>query len=115
MNACYWIEWIIQFESACNSRKEYLKCQAREKMPVMTAYQKEVIWIVWSALLKEAGNRHQLIKKIVDSLLNLFTLKYKEKSSGFRTTKIVNYKKARPLWTCIFLPITYKTLDSYHV
>ena len=76
MNACYWIEWIIQFESACNSRKEYLKCQAREKMPVMTAYQKEVIWIVWSALLKEAGNRHQLIKKIVDSLLNLFTLKY---------------------------------------
>jgi len=76
MSACYWIEWIIEFESVCKNRKEKCKCERRSQMPVDSKNQMDIIWIIWDIFLIEANKRSKIIVKIVNALLNLFTLKY---------------------------------------
>ena len=84
VNACYWIEWIIQFEQICKVKKEHLKCNYRENMPIDVCFKKDIIWIIWSALLNEADKQNALIKRIILSLLQIFTLKYNSNCSRKR-------------------------------
>jgi hypothetical protein len=79
MNACYWIEWIMEFETLCKAKKEKCKCERRPNIPVDSKCQMDVIWLVWDCILHEANKQSSIIKKIVNALLTLFTLKY---SSG---------------------------------
>jgi len=77
MQACYWIEWIMEFESICKSKKEKCICERRSNIPVDLKFQKEIIWIIWDGFFKFADmDTNPLIKKIMKSLLNLFTLRY---------------------------------------
>jgi hypothetical protein len=76
INACYWIEWVIEFESVCKTRKEKCKCERRQQIPVDSKSQMDIIWIVWDIFLNEANKRSKIIIKIVNALLSLFTLKY---------------------------------------
>ena len=76
INACYWIEWIIEFETVCKNRKEKCRCERRPQIPVDSKSQMDIIWIVWDVFLKEANKRSKIIVKIINALLTLFTLKY---------------------------------------
>jgi len=76
MNACYWIEWIMEFENVCKARKDKFKCERRDKMPVDSKNQMDIIWIIWDMFLKEAEKKTPITKKIIQSLLSLFSLKY---------------------------------------
>jgi hypothetical protein len=77
LSVCYWMEWIIEFENICKSKKEKCKCERRNNIPVDTKYQMDIIWIIWSIYLKHAQDtNNSLIEKIMKSLLNLFCLKY---------------------------------------
>ena len=77
INACYWIEWIIEFESICKLKKQKCVCERRSYIPVENKFQMEVIWIVWDIFFQKSEERQQpIFKKIVDASLNLFTLKY---------------------------------------
>jgi len=76
ISACYWIEWIIEFESVCKNRKEKCKCERRTQIQVDSKNQMDIIWIVWDIFLKEANKRSKILVKIVNALLNLFILKY---------------------------------------
>jgi len=76
INACYWIEWIIEFEALCKNNKQNLKCERRTFIPVDSKIQMDIIWIIWDLFLKEAEKRPKIIKKVINSLLHLFTLKY---------------------------------------
>ena len=77
-NAIYWIEWILGFESLSKKEKKVTyQCQNRN-MPVSTSNQKDIIWMIWDVILGEAHKRGSGIKSIVQSLLNLFCLKYSQ-------------------------------------
>jgi hypothetical protein len=51
-------------------------CERRNFSKVDTKLQKEIIWIIWDLFLHEAEIRGKFVKKIIDALLSLFTLKY---------------------------------------
>ena len=76
VNACYWMEWFIQFEQICKLRKEKCKCERRIFANVESKFQMEIIWILWDIFLYEANKRNELIQKLVNSALNIFCLKF---------------------------------------
>jgi len=74
--ACYWIEWVIEFELICKKRKETIFCE-RRIVPVENKYQKDLIWLVWDCLLKYSEERNNpFISKIMGSIMNVFCIKY---------------------------------------
>ena len=75
--ACYWIEWMIEFDNICRKRKTTVFAERRSKLPVENKYMCDTIWILWDAIFKridEMGNT--FIEKIADALRNLFCIKY---------------------------------------
>jgi hypothetical protein len=76
INACYWIEWIMEFETVCKQKREKIRCERRNFIPVDSKSQMDIIWIVWDLFINEASKRSKIITKIIQSMLSLFTLKY---------------------------------------
>jgi hypothetical protein len=77
INACYWVEWIIEFENRCKLIKEKLVCERRIFSQVDSKFQKDIIWIIWDLFLREADKRPKIIKKLMNILLMLFSNQYK--------------------------------------
>lgn len=84
MQACYWIEWTIEFDLICKKRKQICRCERRKEMHVDGKYQKDIIWIVWSAVLYYGKTRGPYIEKLLVALLNLFCIKYTTASAKKR-------------------------------
>jgi hypothetical protein len=76
MDACYWIEWIIEYEARCKALKEKLFCERRIFAKVDSKCQKDIVWIIWDIFLKEAEKRSKIVSKLMNSMLSLFCLKY---------------------------------------
>jgi hypothetical protein len=74
--ACYWIDWIIQYQAHCIKIKEPIKCANRNTMPVEHKYKCNVVWILWEIIIAFATN-NPLLHKIMCALLNLFCIQYK--------------------------------------
>jgi hypothetical protein len=75
--ACYWIEWIIEFDAICKRRKQVCDCEVREFVVVDRKLSRDLIWMIWDALfhyMKERGS--PLVEKVMGSLLTLFSLHY---------------------------------------
>jgi len=76
IDACYWIEWIIEFETIQKNKKEKCKCERRTFTNIDHKFQMDLIWVIWDIFLQESLNRSKLEQKIINSALELFTLKY---------------------------------------
>ena len=76
VSACYWIEWIIEFENVCKIKKGKCKCERRVNIHVDSKFQMEIIWMIWDIFLLESHKRSKIFQKIINALLTLFTLKY---------------------------------------
>ena len=75
-NACYWIEWVIEFELICKKRKETTFCE-RRIVPVESKFQKDLIWLIWDCLLKYSEEKNNpFISKIMNSIMSVFCIKY---------------------------------------
>jgi len=76
VSACYWMEWLIEFESICKQKKEKCKCERRVFAKVESKCQMDIVWIIWDIFLNEAKKRSTLVQRIINSTLNIFCLRY---------------------------------------
>ncbi len=76
VSACYWMEWIIEFETICKAKKEKIKCERRTFPKVESKSQMDIIWIIWDIFIAESQRRNNLVQRIVTSALNIFCLRY---------------------------------------
>ncbi len=74
--ACYWIEWIIEFENVCKAKKDKLFCERRTFVDVEPKLQMDIVWILWELFIHQAEEYSQIASKVMKSLLSLFCLKY---------------------------------------
>ena len=75
--ACYWIEWIIEFDNICKKRKEPVYCDKRAEYSVESKLQRDMIWIVWDTLLFYCNEtKNSYLESIMKSLVTLFSIKY---------------------------------------
>lgn len=75
--ACYWFEWLVEYENLCKKRKEKCEAERRSFAPVDDKYQKDIIWILWDILFKQCDKQNCKLKgKILNALLSLFSIKY---------------------------------------
>jgi hypothetical protein len=85
MLACYWIEWIVDFDIICKKRKHRCVCERRPSIPVETKYQKEIIWLIWDALIYTCElKKNPFLVKLMDSIFQLFCIKFTPASSKRR-------------------------------
>jgi hypothetical protein len=77
VGACYWMEWIIEFETICKQKKERFCCERRIFAEVDPRCQMDIIWIIWDVFLTISKKHNTLIQRIVKSALNLFCLRYR--------------------------------------
>ena len=77
LDACYWLEWVFDFESTCAKKKCTYKTSPREFAPVDDKYKGDIIWIMWEIIMKECVVRdNALLTKIVDSIMKMFSIRY---------------------------------------
>lgn len=74
LNCYYWIEWLIEFDCLCRKNKQMLKCSYRP-IELNHKFQIDPIWIVWDILFNKISD-NELLKRIFNSLRNIFCIKY---------------------------------------
>lgn len=68
LDACYWIEWILEYISK-------KKCVAAIRT-LSTKQPTDCIWIIWEILIYYSNKLSDPIQKIMQSVLQLFLIKY---------------------------------------
>ncbi len=80
LDACYWLEWILEFENMCKKRKDICICERRSFVRVAEKFVKEPIWMIWDVLFienaKNTTHTQSISKKILKSIFELFCMKY---------------------------------------
>lgn len=102
-NACYWLEWILEFENTCRKKKEPCIAETRTAYNVEHKYQNDIIWIIWEIIqikITEIGS--EITVKIVNALLDMFCLRY---------TSSIKRKRKYILYYCISLLTEKYDLD----
>jgi hypothetical protein len=75
--ACYWIEWVLEFDAMCRKKKEPCYCVRRDFVTVENKLTRDVVWLIWDTLfhyVKETGN--PFLERTMTSLFTLFSLHY---------------------------------------
>jgi hypothetical protein len=82
VSACYWLEWILEYETLCKHKKELCLGETRQFAPIQDKFKNDIIWIVWDIILHQCNNKKDpLISKIINALLEIYSIKY---SSGVK-------------------------------
>ena len=89
IGACYWMEWIIEFETICKQKKEKFKCERREFAKVESKCQMDIVWIIWDIFLTESKKRSNLVQRIINSALSIFCLRYR--SGCYKKRRLLMY------------------------
>ncbi len=79
--ACYWVEWLLEYEGLIKKQKQKVLCGRRSYVPVNTKDQMDIIWMVWDILLYEAKNKSTGHTRIIKALLDIFCIRW---SSGVK-------------------------------
>jgi hypothetical protein len=77
VNACYWLEWLLEYETLCKQKKEICLAETRQFAPIQDKFKNDIIWLVWDIILHECNTKkNPLMIKIVNALLEMFSIKY---------------------------------------
>ena len=76
INACYWIEWILEFDKVLKTNKTHIRCERRTFATVNVAQQMDIVWLIWDVILTESLKQTKFVQSVVQSSLNLFSSKY---------------------------------------
>lgn len=79
LSACYWVEWIVEFETICKAKKETCRCERRSHIPVDDKLQFDPIWMIWDLIIAESikDDGHSLLtQKIIKSLLKMYCVRF---------------------------------------
>jgi len=77
VSACYWLEWLLEFECLSKRKKTECYCERRSFAPVLEKYQMDIIWMIWELLIKESKKQKIIVKtEIIEALLTIFSIKY---------------------------------------
>jgi hypothetical protein len=88
--ACYWLEWIMEFNNICKTKKVQCKCERRANVPVDDKLQMDPIWIVWQIVITESKKNvalsdthtaggtaaRTLSAKIINCLFKLYCIRF---------------------------------------
>ena len=77
--ACYWVEWIVEFETICKAKKETCRCERRSHIPVDDKLQFDPIWMIWDMIIARSNQDDEyspLTQKIVNSLLRIYCVRF---------------------------------------
>jgi hypothetical protein len=79
-HAFYWIDWLIEFDAICRSKKAPCLLESRAECPVAGKFQSDLVWVIWDAikhysdLLASRGD--VFVQKCVAALFALFCVRY---------------------------------------
>ena len=77
VSACYWLEWILEYETLCKHKKELCIGETRQFAPIQDKFKNDIIWLVWDIILQECSSKkNPLLTKIINALLEIFSIKY---------------------------------------
>lgn len=79
LSACYWVEWIVEFETICKAKKETCRCERRSHIPVDDKLQFDPIWMIWDLIIAESikdDGHSPLTQKIIKSLLKMYCVRF---------------------------------------
>lgn len=80
VQACYWLEWLLEFEATCKRNKNVCACVRRPFVTVNEKWQVLPVWMLWDAVFTETAKReHPLLTKTMEALLAIFSVRF---SSG---------------------------------
>lgn len=89
VSACYWFEWIIQYQSVCKKKKGVCVCARRSFVNVEEKMQMMPIWIIWEFMLDYAKKMSPICLKIMEGLLKMFCTKFT--SASIKKRKFLVY------------------------
>uniref|UniRef100_A0A6C0JV61 Uncharacterized protein n=1 Tax=viral metagenome TaxID=1070528 RepID=A0A6C0JV61_9ZZZZ len=88
--ACYWLEWLLNFDNLCKKNKQSCLVERRTWAKVDSKFQKDSIWLIWDIFLSRAEEKGcNVTIKIIRSLLDMFCLRYT--TDVKRTRKFILY------------------------
>jgi len=88
--ACYWLEWLINFDTICKKNKQLCLIERRTWAKVESKFQKDSIWLIWDIVLARAEEKGcKATLQIIRSLLDMFCLRYT--TDVKRTRKFILY------------------------
>ena len=74
-DAYYWLEWILGYEKIMNKNKKKIFAASRN-YEVENKYKTDIIWLIWNVIQQESLKKNTAIKKIIESLITLFCIRY---------------------------------------
>ena len=74
--ACYWVEWLLEYENLIKKQKKKVICHRRTHIPVNHKDQMDIVWMIWDILIHEAKKKNSGYTKIINALLGIFCIRW---------------------------------------
>lgn len=109
LRAYYWYEWIIEYSKLCKKEKQPCRIVKRddiESVIIDDKYATNPVWLIWILLKDHAVKRGKMYERIVNSLFEIFCLRY---------TEVCNTKRRTVVYFAISILTTNIVFSEYEI